>query len=277
MQQALALADQWPVTTVAVGATDPSSTLATQGPTDQVLAWASVTKVVTAWATLVAVQDGHLHLDEPAGPDGSTVRHLLAHASGLPPAPGGPESPVERRRVYSNHGFEVLADLVADRLGTPFAEHVQAEVLDPLGMSATRLDGSPAHAMHGSLDDLLALGRELLAPALLDEPLATEVAAVQFPGLSGVLPGYGRQDDNTWGLGVEIRDHKEPHWTGPSQPAGTFGHFGQSGSFLWVDRDAGLATACLSDRDFDDWAKEAWPPFNERVWRTATSQSPSTA
>lgn len=275
MQQAVALAEQWPVTTVAVGATDPSSTLATHGPTDQALAWASVTKVVTAWAALVAVQDGHLHLDEPAGPEDSTVRHLLAHASGLPPSPGGPESPVERRRVYSNHGFEILADLVADRVGVSFAEHVQAEVLDPLGMTTTRLDGSPAHAMHGSLDDLLALGRELLEPALLDEPLATEVATVQFPGLSGVLPGYGRQDDNPWGLGVEIRDGKAPHWTGPSQPAGTFGHFGQSGSFLWVDRDAGIAAACLTDRDFDDWAKEAWPPFNERVWRTATNQSPS--
>ena len=271
MQDALELAQQWPVDTVAVGLTDADETLGTVGPTDQRFRWASVTKVLTAWATLVAVQDGHLHLDEPAGPEGSTVRHLLAHASGLPPEPGGPSSSVERRRVYSNHGFEVLADLVADRVGEPFADHLQAEVLDPLGMDATTLDGSPAHAAQGPLDDLLRLARELLVPSLLDEPLASDVATVQFPGLSGVLPGYGRQDDNTWGLGVEIRDSKSPHWTGPSQPPATFGHFGQSGSFLWVDRENGVAAGCLGDRDFDGWAVEAWAPFNERLWSEATS------
>jgi CubicO group peptidase (beta-lactamase class C family) len=270
MDDVLALVEQWPVDTVAVGITDADHTLGTHGPAEQVFQWASVTKVLTAWATLVAVQDGHLHLDEPAGPEGATVRHLLAHASGLPPEPGGPSSAVERRRIYSNHGFEVLAELVADRVGEPFTAFLDAEVLTPLGMDATHLDGSPAHAARGPLVDLLALGRELLAPTLLDEPLATDVATVQFPGLSGVLPGYGRQDDNTWGLGVEIRGEKTPHWTGPSQPAATFGHFGQAGSFLWVDRDAGVAAGCLGDRDFDGWAVEAWRPFNERLWRTAT-------
>lgn len=272
MQQQLAAADQWPADTVAVGVTDPTATLGTHGPTDEVFRWASVTKLLTAWATLVAIQDGHLHLDEPAGPDGATVRHLLAHASGLPPEPGGPTSSVERRRVYSNHAFELLAELVEERVGETFADHLEAEVLEPLGMRATRLDGSPAHAAHGPLADLLALGRELLAPTLLDDPLATSVAEVQFPGLSGVLPGYGRQEDNTWGLGVEIRGDKQPHWTGPSQPGHTFGHFGQSGSFLWVDREAGVAAACLTDRDFDTWAAEAWAPFNEALWTAATSR-----
>lgn len=271
MQQVLARADQWPTETVAVGVTDANAIRATHGPTEQVFRWASLTKVLTAWATLVAVQDGALHLDEPAGPEGSTVRHLLAHASGLPPDEGGPTSPVERRRVYSNHAYELLADLVADRVGTDFADHLQLEVLDPLGMDATTLDGSPAHAAHGSLADLLVLGRELLAPTLLDGDLADAATTVQFPGLSGVLPGYGRQDDNAWGLGVEIRDGKDPHWTGPSQPAHTFGHFGQSGSFLWVDRAAGVAAGCLTDHAFGEWAAEAWAPFNEDLWRAATN------
>lgn len=260
----------WPVDTVAVGVTGTDATLATHGPADQVFRWASITKVLTAWATLVAVQDGLVHLDEPAGPHGATVRHLLAHASGLPPAAGGPTAPVERRRVYSNLAYELLGDLVADRTGEDFATHLQHEVLDPLGMDTT-LDGSPAHAARGTLADLLALGRELLSPTLLGDDLATAVAEVQFPGLGGVLPGYGRQADNTWGLGVEIRDGKDPHWTGASQPATTFGHFGQSGSFLWVDRDAGVAGACLCDRDFGDWAATAWAPFNERMWSAATS------
>ncbi len=94
---------------------------------------------------------------------------------------------------------------------------------------------------------------------------------MQFPGLSGVLPGFGRQGDNAWGLGVEIRDRKSPHWTGPSQPPDTFGHFGQSGSFLWVDRGAGIAAACLADRPFGDWAVQRWSAFNESVYAAATN------
>ncbi len=45
--------------------------------------WASVTKPMTALTVLVGCERGLLELDEPAGPPGATVRHLLAHASGL--------------------------------------------------------------------------------------------------------------------------------------------------------------------------------------------------
>jgi len=270
VEDVLAAADDWPVATVVVGVTDARATVATHGPTDQDFWWASITKILTAWATLIVVQDGMLHLDEPAGPEGSTVRHLLAHASGLPPAEGGHTVRAEHRRIYSNHGYEVLADLVADRVGLPFAEHLDVEVLQPLGMTATRLEGSPAADAHGTMADLLILARELLDPTLLDEPLATEAARVQFPGLRGVLPSYGRHDDNAWGLGPEVRAAKSPHWTGPAQPPTTFGHFGMSGSYLWVDRDAGVAAGCLADGGFDQWAIDAWAPFNDRVWQAAT-------
>jgi CubicO group peptidase (beta-lactamase class C family) len=43
----------------------------------------------------------------------------------------------------------------------------------------------------------------------------------------------------------------------------TFGHFGGSGTFLWVDPDAGIACACLTDRAFDKWALEAWPRLSD--------------
>ena len=91
---------------------------------------------------------------------------------------------------------------------------------------------------------------------------------VQFPGLDGVLPGFGKQTPNDWGLGFELRDAKSPHWTGARNSPRTFGHFGRSGTFLWVDPDAGVALACLTDRNFGDWAKEAWP-------RSPTRCSPS--
>jgi CubicO group peptidase (beta-lactamase class C family) len=261
----LSPAQDWPVEMVAVGVSDAGAVLDTYGAVEQRFALASVTKLLTAMGVLVAVQDGVVHLDEPAGPDGSTVRHLLAHASGMPPSAGGPTSPVGRRRVYSTIAYDLLGELVADRVDLPFAAHVELEVLQPLGMADTAITGSPGHEGESTVTDLLAFGRELLTPSLLGTELFTEATTVAFPGLSGVLPGFGRQDPNDWGLGFELRGGKSPHWTGSRNAGTSFGHFGQSGSFLWVDPVAGLACAALGDRAFDTWAAEAWPPLSDAV------------
>lgn len=251
--------------TAACGVSTRTATVEAVGPVDEVFPLASVTKLLSALAVLVAVQDGVLHLDEPAGPDGATVRHLLAHASGLPMSEGGLGGDVGDRRIYSNVGFEVLGALVEKRLGMDFSDHLELEVLEPLAMDDTWLDGSPAHAGQGTVEDLLRFGRELLAPTLLEPGLFDQATTVAFPGLAGVLPGFGRQDPNDWGLGFELRDGKDPHWTGSRNSPATFGHFGQSGSFLWVDPEHGLACAYLGERDFGDWAKELWPALSDRV------------
>ena len=80
-----------------------------------------------------------------------------------------------------------------------------------------------------------------------------------------MLPGYGSQRPNDWGAGFEIRDGKSPHWTGTRNSPRTFGHFGQSGTFLWVDPDAGAACVVLTDRKFGEWAVEAWTPYNDGI------------
>jgi CubicO group peptidase (beta-lactamase class C family) len=238
--------------------------VATHGPRERVLHWASVTKLATALAALIAAEEGVIELDEPAGPEGSTVRHLFAHASGLPFEGDKPIGRPGTRRVYSNTGFEVLAAHVAVKAEIPFAEYLAAGVLGPLGMNA-ELPGSPAADLHGSLDDLLVLARELQAPTLVAPETLAEATSVQFPGLAGVLPDFGRFDPNDWGLGFELRDGKSPHWTGARNSPNTFGHFGGSGTFLWVDPDAGIALACLTDLDFGEWAKEAWPRLSDAV------------
>jgi CubicO group peptidase (beta-lactamase class C family) len=271
MSDVLAEVDDWPVETVGVGVTDAGSTLATHGAVDAVLPLASVTKPLTAYAVLIAVQDRVVHLEEPVTPEdadtpkGITVRHLLAHASGLPLERDGLVGAPGRKRIYSNWGFEVLADLVSERTGMSFAGYLDTEVLHPLGMDATRLEGSAARDGRGTVRDLLAFGRELLAPQLLDEDLHREATSAVFPELDGVVPGFGRQSPNPWGLGYEIKAAKDPHWTGSSLSPETFGHFGQSGSFLWVDPTRDLACALLADRDFGAWSKELWPVFNDRV------------
>jgi CubicO group peptidase (beta-lactamase class C family) len=92
--------------------------------------------------------------------------------------------------------------------------------------------------------------------------LATSVA---FPSLPGVLPGFGRQSSNDWGLGLEIRGHKAPHWTGTTNSERTFGHFGQTGTFFWIDPDVELGLVCLTDEPFGPWAVSAWPELSDRV------------
>jgi CubicO group peptidase (beta-lactamase class C family) len=261
---ALRLIDDWPAPAATAGVVRRGEPIATHGPRERAFHWASVTKIVTALATLVAAEEGVVDLDEPAGPEGSTVRHLLAHASGLPFEPGGPTSRPTHRRVYSNVGFETLAEHVAARAEIPFGEYLTSGVLEPLGIRA-ELRGSPASELHGSLDDLLRLAAELQAPTLLAPETLAEATSVQFPGLAGVLPDLGRFDPNDWGLGFELRDHKWPHWTGTRNSPRTFGHFGGSGTFLWVDPDAGLALGVLTDLEFGSWAKEAWPRLSDAV------------
>jgi CubicO group peptidase (beta-lactamase class C family) len=254
----------WPAETVAVGVLRAGEIEATQGPRDDVLRWASVTKLVTALAVLVAAEEGVVDLDEAAGPPGSTVRHLLAHTSGLPFDPGPPIAKPGQRRIYSNVGFEVLAETVAEAAEMPFEEYLAAAVLRPLGMRA-ELRGSAGSEMHGSLDDLLRFGAELQRPRLVAPETLAEATSVQFPGLVGVLPDIGRMEPNDWGLGFELRDAKEPHWTGTRNSPRTFGHFGGSGTFLWVDPEPGVALACLTDLDFGPWALEAWPALSDAV------------
>jgi CubicO group peptidase (beta-lactamase class C family) len=260
---ALELVAGWPVGTVAVAVVDRDGIVDRTGP-DTVLPWASVTKPATALAVLAAVDRGWISLDDAAGPRGSTVRHLLAHASGLAFDQDSVISPPGRRRIYSNVGFERLAEVVEENTGTAFDAWLEASVLTPLGMAGARLVGSPAAGVEGTVADLAALGRELLAPTLVPD-LMPEATAPVFPGLAGILPGFGRQDPNDWGLGFEIRDGKQPHWTGRGNSPGTFGHFGQSGTFLWVDPSAGLACACLTDRPFGDWTRQRWPDLSDAV------------
>jgi CubicO group peptidase (beta-lactamase class C family) len=259
---ALRAIETWGARTAAAGVTGADAEVAAHGPRDAELRWASVTKLLTGLAALVALEEGTVDLDEPAGP--ATLRHLLAHASGLPPEEGQPLMAPERRRIYSNYGIELAASLVAERGGMAFEEYLRAAVLEPLGLRGS-LHGSPAWGYRGPLDDLLALGRELLAPTLVARETLDEATTVQFPGLAGVLPGFGRMEPNDWGLAFELRDAKSPHWTGSRNSPRTFGHFGAAGTFLWVDPEAGLALGVLTDKEFGDWAIDAWPALSDSV------------
>lgn len=236
------------------------------GDLEHRFALASVTKLFVAFGALIAYEEHTLRLNDPAGPPGSSVAHLLAHASGLAAdLPARSIAMPATHRIYSNAGFEVLADLIADASGIAVGEYLDAGLFEPLGMLDAELEGSPASGAVATIEDCAAFARELLAPALISRSTLSFATQIAFPGLVGVLPGFGRQDPCDWGLGFEIRDAKSPHWTGAKNSAATFGHFGQSGTFFWVDPEIRAALVVLTDRDFGDWAREAWPRLSDAV------------
>lgn len=262
----LAAITDWPVDHAAAAVVRADGTVAgTHGETSRRFGLASVTKLLVAYAALLAVEEEAITLDQAAGPEGSTVRHLLAHTSGLAFDERKVVADPGTRRLYSSAGFEVLAEEITGATGIAFADYLHEAVLAPLGLGDTTLDGSPGHGATSTVDDLARFAAELQAPTLLDPSTVAEAVSVQFPGLGGTIPGFGHQKPNDWGLGMELRDGKSPHWTGARNADGTFGHFGQSGTFLWVDPEAGLACVALTDRDFGDWAKQAWPALSDAV------------
>ena len=248
--------------------------LATAGPAEEPFAWASVTKLLVSLALWVAVEEGTVTFEEPAGPPGSTVAHLLAHASGLPFEGAQPIAPPGRRRTYSNTGIELAAAHLAEAAGMPFATYLEGAVLAPLGLEGTLLDGSPAHGAVGPLADLAALAAELARPTLVSEATLYRATQVAWPGLVGVLPGFGRQEPCDWGLGPEVRAAKSPHWTGAENSPSTFGHFGQSGSLLWVDPQRSLYLVSVGATPFGPWARRAWPAVADAVVRAAGERRP---
>jgi CubicO group peptidase (beta-lactamase class C family) len=264
-----ALAD-WPVPAAAAAVVGPSGVLAEFGDNERRFALASVTKPLVARAVQVAIEEGVVELDTPAGPPGSTVRHLLAHASGLSMRTGDVQAGPGKRRIYSNYGFGVLAAKVQQASDIEFERYLAEAVFEPLGMDSSALVGGAEAAGYGAestVADLAGFAADLLRPALVSAQMHAGAIAVQFPGLAGVLPGFGVQRPNDWGLGFEIRDGKSPHWTGSSNSGETFGHFGQSGTFIWADPTADLALVVLTDRDFDQWAYPLWPALSDGVLR----------
>ena len=267
---ALDVLDDWPVPTVAAAVVGPSGVLDSYGDTRRRFALASVTKPLAARAAQVAIEEGAVDLDTEAGPPGSTVRHLLAHTAGYEMTSAKVIAKPGTRRIYSNHGFAVLAEVLERETSIAFDAYLAESVLEPLGMADTVLDGGAPAAGYGATstaDDLVAFAGDLLVPATVSEQMHDDATTVQFPGLYGVLPGFGVQRPNDWGLGFEIRGGKSPHWTGAANSARTYGHFGQSGTFLWVDPVAELALVVLTDRKFGEWAHSVMPALSDEVLR----------
>lgn len=265
---AWALADSWPTPlwSAAVISRDASgTTLQTRGDTSRVQRIASVSKPLAAWAILVATEEGTVSLDDPVGQQGCTVRHLLCHAGGYPFEGALPVGKPGAKRIYSNTGYDMLAAHLEAATDMPFAEYLHEAVFVPLEMTSTELRGSCAKDVWSNIDDLVAFVVEMRSPTLIARDTWLDAVTATMPALSGVVPGVGSFDPCPWGLGVEIRGHKSPHWTGTRNSSATFGHFGGVGTFVWVDPVADIACVMLSETEFDQWGLTHWPAFSDAV------------
>lgn len=265
---ALDLTADWPVPHVSAAIIRAGAVVATVGDVDRQQPLASLSKPMSAWAMLIAVEESIVTLDQPVGQPACTLRHLLAHAGGYPFNGATPIARPETTRIYSNAGIELAADVVAAAADIAFADYLDLAVLQPLGMTATRLDGSPAHGVRSTLADTCRFVAETMTPRLLASTTAADAVRIHYPDLAGIVPGVGRYERCPWGLGFEVRGSKQPHWTGTSNSSRTYGHFGGSGTMFWVDPDADIALIALADRPFDQWsaaALEAWPDLSDAV------------
>lgn len=256
---ALALIDTWPCENASAVILHGDAIADTYGDTSRRYAIASVTKLLSAVTVLIGYEEGSVSLDDPGFAEGATLADLLAHAAGISPDGTRLDLP-GKRRVYSNAGYELAAGHLEATTEMPFSEYMTEGLLAPAGMAATSLDGSPAFAAMSSADDLARFITSL--PTLLAAETRQRMVTPHLPELIGVLPGYGRQTPNSWGLGPEIRADKQPHWTAGANSESTWGHFGQAGTFLWVDPIADLTAVVLTDNPFGEWALPLWPALS---------------
>lgn len=142
---------------------------------------ASITKTFTGTAIMQLRDEGLLHLDDPAVKhipelrgaasrfgdiETVTIRRILSHESGLASEPPGTdwatpayEGVIERnlarvaeigtrippnvQQKYSNLGYQILGEIVTRVSGTPYAEYVRGQILEPLGMTASAFTPLP--------------------------------------------------------------------------------------------------------------------------------------
>src|SRR5699024_11391681 len=111
----------------------------------------------------------------------------------------------------------------------------------PLGTRAREWRGSPSVGARGALAARALFAGGLPRPSPLAQRWWAEMTGVQVPDLVGIIPGFGKQSPNPFGLGIEVRGTKSPHWTGAHNSTATYGHFGMRGTAFWVDPVADLA------------------------------------
>jgi CubicO group peptidase (beta-lactamase class C family) len=254
------------ISTVAV--IDPHDKLHIAGSKDGPFAWASITKVLTAYVFADAVADGVIAFEDETTIPGITFADLLSHASGIR---AGDEASIEPRtkRIYTNEAYDIAERELINALGAGFEDVTVAQLFaDGISQawdSTIVMRDSCAHSAFGTFDDLVILLREMRQPRVVDPAIHAQLTQPYLPNLSGVVPGWGHFTHCVWGIGYEIHAEKKDHWMGTLLSPESFGHFGMSGSFVVHDPIQNISIACSSRKDFGPWAKKVWPALVDEL------------
>ncbi|MGC5005682.1 serine hydrolase domain-containing protein [Streptomyces sp. NBC_00353] len=253
----------------------------------------SLTKTFTAVLVLRLRDEGLLDLDDPlekhlpgTGVGGVSILQLLGHSAGLgaeSPAPWWERTPGTlrpeladvlgeqtrmhppgRRHHYSNPGYTLLGALIEAVRGASWAEVLEREILEPLGMSRTSTQPQAPHAggwaVHPWADALLPEPAEdlgLMAPAGQLWSTATDLlrfasflaegddrvlgaASVEEMRAPSAPPESGDWEGN-YGLGLQV-----VHQDGRT----LLGHTGSLPGFLaalWLSTEDDVAAVVLTN------------------------------
>ncbi len=237
-------------------------------------AFASVTKLFSTYVVADAVLSGFISfedvIDDPYFDKGDvTLADLMSHASGVRPVPLECFEP-RQKRIYTNEAFQYAGDFLIRRLGRQFKGVTVGQLFEEgLGSHlSTTIDiaGSCANSATGTFDDLVKFLAEMRIPTFLDRQMHEFLVTPHCEDLPGILPGWGHYDRNLFGIGYEIKGEKSPHWSGACSSSSTFGHFGQSGTFVFHDPMHSVSVACVTNEAFGPWAKEAYPQMCDEIY-----------
>ena len=271
---------------------------------------ASLTKVVaTTTAVMQLYEQGRLSLDDPVikflpqfgqkGKDGLTIRHLMTHTSGLRPfRPFHTEGITSRQGVlntifaeelvytpgsdmrYSDFNMILMALIIENISGQPFATYARDHIFAPLGMVQTGFRragaGSDRTIVPTEID--MEFRKKLIQGEVHDETAfilggtaghaglfstAEDLSKFAFMLMSGGIHNGQRflkaetiamfttpvdPSRHTRALGWDTKSPEGYSSAGQRFGPRSFGHTGFTGTSMWIDPDADLFVILLTNR-----------------------------
>jgi CubicO group peptidase (beta-lactamase class C family) len=270
---------------------------------------ASASKWLTSATLMTFVDEGKLGLDDPVadhlpafggGKAAITVRELLSHTTGLPPAgcEGDPSTSLRScvasiaadrdpssvpgtQFHYSGVGFAIAGRLVERLAGTSFEAAFESQIAKPLRMTHTRFDGtsrpysrnpSPAASATSTVADYARFLRMLAAGGTVDGKVVLSSASVAEIEKDQVR-GLDTRDDGavqitgipTYGLGV-WRDE-----VAADDSIRVVSGSGALGFYPWIDRvhDNYGIVAVADELHGPEHAVPASQRIAQMLWRAA--------
>lgn len=206
--------------------------------------------------------------------------------------------PPASRVTYSNVGTGLLAVIVERCTGRRFVEALADLVLEPLGIDGylgvepplppLRIAGNFGEHTGTALEPINSPFWRSLALPWAGLITTAEGALRLVRAFGGVPVGFLPADlladatrsqtdrigggffpplvwrECAWGLGVEVRGAKAPHWTPPQASPASYGHVGSTGCLAWVDPDASIAWVMCGARNFLGWW-DSWPAISAAI------------